>query len=221
MKVAVITANIGGIDEIRGLPRQTIEIDYYYYNEFNLPVPLPNLENRLKSKYLKIQTHRFLPNYDAYIWLDGSVEINGANFAESFIDEVKHKSIAIYRHRERKSAYEEIEYIIEQMLNGSTYLLSRYGNQQIFKELLFFKEKQLPEDYPLFNCFTFVRLNNDIVNKAFDEWWLRCIEFSNFDQAMFSYCMWKENIDVNVLEFDELRTHKLFERKSHKIINNG
>lgn len=217
MKVAVITANVGKFDEMKGIPRQSIEVDFLYYTETNLPFPLQNLDNRFKARYIKTQTHRFLPDYDAYIWLDASVRVNGMNFAESFVEQLAGHDAAFYKHRERKNVYEEMEYIVNEMSKGNDYLVSRYANQQLMKETLFFSKNGLPEDYPLFNCYTFIRRNNERSNRCFDEWWRRCIEFSTFDQAMLSYTAWESNMDIHRLVYDELRTHKLFTKESHLV----
>lgn len=215
LKIAVMTANIGGIDPTFGIPKQNIEVDYFCYYENNLPFPLPNLNNRLKSKYVKTQAHRFLPGYDAYIWIDGRVKVNGNNFAEEFIRQLENYHLVVYKHRERKNVYEEIEYIINQMNRGNKYLLERYGNQELVKEVLFYKEMGMPNDYPLFTGGFFARWNSDIINNCFDEWWRRILEFSLFDQTMFSFVTWQHNLKVNFLEWDEIRTPKLFKVESH------
>jgi hypothetical protein len=215
MKVAVISADIGGIDPVFGMCKQTIECDYFYYCDNNLPYPLPNLNNRLKSKYLKAQTHRFLPDYDAYIWVDARIRIAGGNFAQVFMEQLEGHELVVYKHRERKNVYEEMEYIIDQMSKGNQYLLSRYGNQQMVKELLFYAENGMPKDYPLFTGGFFARLNNDHVNKCFDEWWRRILEFSYFDQTMLSFVTWQQKLNVNFIQYDDARTHKLFKVESH------
>lgn len=215
MKVAVITANIGNVDHCLGMPRQSVEVDYFYYTENTLPYPLSNLDNRLKARYLKSQSHRFLKDYDVHIWVDGRIKIEGNNFVQIFLEQLENHDIVLYNHFDRKTVYEEMEYIIEQMVNGSNYLLSRYGNQQLIKEALFYKEKDLPKEFPLFMGGFFARLNNEKVNRAFDEWWLRQIEFSYSDQTMLSYICWENKIKINQIDFDELRTHKLFTIGKH------
>lgn len=188
MKVAILTANIGNFDEIKGIPRQTIDVDYYCYFDNNLPFPLPNLNNRLKSKYVKIQTHRFLPQYDAYIWIDGRVEITADVFCEEIIKGLGDNDVAIFGHPERKVVLEEYAYMREEMKAGNHYLISRYGNQKLSEELLFIAKEEGNEfSFPLYACTIFARRNNPETNEAFNEWWRRCIEFSYFDQTMFSY----------------------------------
>lgn len=202
MKIAIITANIGDIDNVMGIPLQNNKIDYYIYHDLNLPFPLPNLNDRLKSKYIKIQTHRFLPQYDLYIWLDGRVQILSKDFVKEMIENIMDYDMCMFNHRERKSVYEEIGYIIKNIKLGNHYLLSRYGNQCLEKEARFYREEGIPKNYPLYACTIFARWNNKKVNDVFDEWWKRCIEFSYFDQTMFSYCAYKFDLKINALEFN-------------------
>ena len=214
-KIAIITANIGGVDPILGIPKQSVEADYFYYDETNLPFPLTNLSNRLKARYLKSQTHRFLPDYDMYIWLDGRVKVEGNNFAQSFLEQIEGRDLAIYKHFERDNVYQEMDYINNEMLKGSQYLLTRYANQQVMKEALFYKEKGLPNDFPLFMGGFFARRNNKKTNDCFDEWWRRIVEFSYSDQTMLSHVVWESGLDINIIIRDELRTHKLFTIGKH------
>src|SRR3990167_6851998 len=149
-RIAVVTANIGGFDEIKGICKQTIEIDYFHYTENNLPFPLPNLNNRLKSKYIKTQMHRFLPDYDYYVWLDGSIRVNGGNFIEHITENIEANDISMYIHRERKSVYEELDFIDSEIKKGNPYLVTRYAHQQMIKEALFYAKNKVPFDYPLY-----------------------------------------------------------------------
>ena len=200
--VAIITANIGAIDQIKGIPRQSIDVDYYCYFDNNLPFPLPNLNNRLKSKYVKIQTHRFLPQYDAYIWIDGRVEVTADVFAEEMIKAMGVKDVAIFSHPERKILRHEAVYIIQEMKKGNPYLISRYANQCMELENDFYRECEAA-DLPLYACTIFARKNNPKTNEAFNEWWRRCIEFSYFDQTMFSVI--SQGLDIKVLDRKDFR----------------
>lgn len=211
MKIALITANIGNFDQIKGIPRQTIDVDYYCYFDNNLPFPLPNLNNRLKSKYVKIQTHRFLPNYDAYIWIDGRVEITADVFCEEMIKGLGDNDVAIFDHPERSTVNEEMGYMQEQFRLGNHYLLSRYGNQDMKAEDIFYQREGMGK-YPLFACTIFARKNNEKVNAAFNEWWRRCIEFSYFDQTMFTYAGYKHELTVNTLDRKDFKNQFILNR---------
>lgn len=200
MKIAIVTANLGGIDEVLPIPRQSIECDFFHYNESNLPWPLTNLDNRLKAKYIKLRTHRVLPGYDAYIWIDGRVEIVSPYFAEEKIKELHGYQMAIFKHRLRNNPFEELQYILDQIRKGNGYFINRYAQQPMLEEYVFCEQEKMPADFPLFWCGLFSRRNNAVMNSFFDEWWNKCIEFSTFDQALFSYLVWKERIGLNILQ---------------------
>lgn len=201
--VAIITCNIGGIDAIYPPAKQSCDFDFFYYSENNLPFPLPELGNRLKGKYLKTQGHKFL-NHDIFIWIDGSVEITNETFVEMILKEMETTELLIQEHPERKSVYEEFDYINKRMRQGNKYLLSRYAGQPFAQERDFYLKKGFPKNFPLYQCWFFVRLNNKRMNKAFDDWWDLILRFTNFDQSQFSYIAWKNNLQIKTIDTKDL-----------------
>ncbi len=200
-RIALISANIGSFDPVFDVVKQSIDCDVFYYTERNLPHPLPNLNNRLRGKYLKIMTHRFLPNYDIFVWVDGSVEITDPKFVQRLVEKVRHDQISMCVHPERKNAYDELDYILTSIDNGKEYLVARYANEPLAEEMLFYKNNHLPEDYPLYVCRFFARRNVPLVNACFEDWWNGVLEYSNFDQTMFSYMSWKHGLSIAPLDY--------------------
>lgn len=210
MKVAILTANIGNSgDAIYPPVTQSHEFELFYYTENTLPFPLPNLDNRIKGKYFKTQAHRFL-NHDVFIWIDGSIDVISNDFVEECCNLLKNADVVSSLHEQRKSPYDELVYIIDQMKQGNRYLLKRYARQPLYKEYEFYKEQGLPKDYPLFNCFFFARKNTTAINTAFDTWWDTIIRYSNFDQTQFSYAAWRHGLKVLTVQ-----TKDLFIRHKH------
>lgn len=212
-RVALICANIGKFDPILKVEEQEYKCDIHYFTEATLPFPLPNLNDRLKSKYIKIQTHRFLPNYNAYIWIDGSVEVTNERFVKDIIDGLQGHDIIVSLHPERKNVYQEIEYILDSIEAGKEYLIKRYADQPFEEEETFYKNKGLPQSYPLYVTRFFARWNRSFINDAFNDWWNGCLEFANFDQTMFSYIAWKHGMQINELDYHKtvneyLKVHK-------------
>lgn len=203
MKVAVLSANIGDIDEIRPLAKQSAGYNFFYYTENTLPFPLPNLDNRMKGKYFKTQAHKFL-EHDIFIWIDGSIEVIDSKFIEKCCRLLQNNDVVSSLHAQRNTPYNELTYIIDQMKNGNRYLLKRYAKQPLYKEYEFYKEQKLPKDFPLYNCYFFARLNNQNVNAAFDTWWDIIMRYSNFDQTQFSYAAWKHNLKICTIKTDDL-----------------
>lgn len=198
---ALATCNVGGIDTRHPMPAQSIA-DLYYIDEYNLPFPLPNLNNRLKGKYIKIETHRFL-NSDIFVWVDGSIEILSHHYVQTQIELLGDADLLVCIHPARSSPVQELKFILDQIaLQGSSphsnYLINRYGSEPIAEELKFLEDYQakIGEELPLYAGGIFTRRNSEKVNKAFDEWFLLCLEFANFDQCMFSYIIHKHGLKV-------------------------
>ena len=210
MKVALLTSNIGSIDEIRPPIKQTEDYELFYFTENTLPFPLPNLDNRMKGKYFKTQAHKFL-DHNIFIWIDGSVEVIDTEFISTCKLQLIDCDVITSMHAERATPYLELNYIIDEMKRGSPYLLKRYAKQPFYREYKYYKELGLPRSYPLFNCYFFARHNNKRVNKMFDVWWDTVLRFSNLDQTAFSFAAWYEQAAVNVVETD-----KLFIRHKHE-----
>lgn len=214
MSTAVITADVGGIDIPQHYEPQRRETVMYQFREDNLPYPMPNLDNRLKAKYIKIMMHRAVQGYDNYIWIDGRVSILHQSFTEKFTPRDLF-DVVICRHPIRGDVFEELEYIMDMMRSGNKYLTDRYANQQMEKEYAFYKSEGLPKAYPLYACTLFGRGNTPVVNNFMNEWWLRTLEFSYFDQAMFSYVAWKQKLNIYELHYDDFNG-TIFKTGQHK-----
>ncbi len=203
MRVAVLIANIGSIDEVYPLAKQTEKYELFYFTENTLPFPLPNIDNRMKGKYFKTQAHKFL-DHDVFIWIDGSIEVISTKFIKSCISSIEGVDLVISKHQYRGNVYDELVYIIDEMKAGNRYLLKRYARQPFYQEHDFYKSEGLPKDYPLYNCFFFARWNNRQANLIFDLWWDTILRFSNLDQTAFSYAAWKYQADIKVIEIEDL-----------------
>jgi hypothetical protein len=184
MKIAVVTAIFGGKDTQKPFAAQSVPCDYFCFTEANSPVPLPNLPDRLKAKYFKLQMHRVLPGYDAYVWIDGNVEVTSPDFVKAMTDGLE--GIRIQRHHERQTIGDEIDFILR---SDNVYLLTRYGAQPLQQEYEWYLEQGMPENAPLYSCniFSYNWGQWGGNNLFFNDWWSLCIEWSWFDQSAFSY----------------------------------
>jgi len=212
-KMILLTADIGGFDE---QANHRVNIDTHYYTERNLPHPLPNLNNRLKGKYIKILSHRFLWA-PSYLWVDGSVEISNPDFVKFMGDKLRGYDVALPLHPERTNVYEELTYMREKIALGKEYLVARYGKEPLKAEDYYYRKSKMPESYPLYACRVFARNNNPVVNAAFSEWWMGVLEYSNFDQTMFSFIAWKHKLKVNAFPYSDL--DRFLTVSKHKIIS--
>lgn len=200
MNIAVVTAIFGGKDTPKPFPAQSVSCDYFCFTEENSPVPLPNLPDRLKAKYFKLQMHRVLPGYDAYIWIDGNIQVTSQDFVKVMTENLH--GIRIQRHHERETIKEEIDFILA---SENPYLTTRYGAQPLKEEYEYYLSQGMPESAPLYSCNIFsFSIAESIYKKParfFDDWLKLCLEWTWFDQSAFSFLAW------------------LFEPKPHGIID--
>jgi hypothetical protein len=202
MKIALITANIGGIDSVGAPPKQTIPFDFYYYTENNLPMPMPNLNDRMKGRYLKVMAHQYLPDYDAYIWIDGTVQVIREHFVEDMIKamissgEQKYNDVFLPSHPDRNNVYAELEYIMSHIKSGNQYLSARYKNEPFDEERKFYISEGVAFDAPLYCTRFMARMNTPKINNAFDAWWAKICEYTIFEQAMFTWVEYKHKLNV-------------------------
>ena len=186
MKIAVVTAIFGGKDTPKPFPSQSVECDYYCFTEANSPVPLPNFPDRLKAKYFKLQAHRVLPGYDAYVWIDGNIEVKSADFVKVMTDRLD--GIRIQRHHERDTIKEEIDFILA---SKNEYLTTRYAAQPLKEEYEHYLSKGMREDAPLYSCNVFSYTCFTPINRSIIErWWSLVLAWSWFDQSAFSFLQW-------------------------------
>lgn len=213
----ILTANIGHFDV-----DHEHQVPVYVYHDSNLPFPLPNLNNRLRGKYVKIMTHRFSAS-ERFIWLDGSVKVTSKRFQKAMyllMDE-SGADVVICRHPDRLNVYDEISYILSAIKDGKPYLKERYENEPLAEELAFYLQQGLPKDFPLYACRLFCRANTPKVNAAFDDWWLGCLEYSNFDQTYFSYICWRHGLRVKAVEYSDIfgrYVQTTFHKNDHRLI---
>lgn len=133
--VAVVTANLGDLDEPHGAVEQTIAADWYYVvdDDSTLVVPEPwnivrvpvDSENgpRIAAKRYRMVPWLFLEKgedadpYDYYVWLDSSMEVISSRFLEEAIAATAPRAglldgapLAAWRHPRRDCIYEELEW---------------------------------------------------------------------------------------------------------------
>lgn len=160
-------------------------------------------------------THRFLPDYDIYIWIDGNIEVKSEKFVENIIDKLD--DVAISVHPDRQNVYEEIGHIEDNIRKQNKYLSVRYKDEPFGAELEFYGKECLPPTEPLYACRFFARKNTPDVNKAFEEWWIKTCEYTNFDQTMFTLIAWKYRLKVRKLNHNEY-TKNYLEKHEHLVI---
>lgn len=182
MKIAVITAIFGGMDTPKPFAAQSVECDRIVITEENTRFPIPNLPPRLQAKYFKLQAHRVWPFYDAYVWIDGNIEIKHPDFVKIMTENLY--TIRIQAHHERKTIREEIEFILA---SDNPYLTTRYGSQPLKREYEYYLALGMSENALLYSCNLFAYEKTELNALFFNKWWDLVLRWSWFDQSAFSF----------------------------------
>jgi|CXWL01.1.fsa_nt_gi hypothetical protein len=212
MKIAVITANIGGFDKCNVMPEQDIAFDRYYIDDSNCPYPAYKVDNRMKAKIFKMLGHKIWPGYDVYVWIDGNIQVKAKDFISRMVITLEGADVVISNHPFRSTIYEEANFILTELNQGHKYLEARYCGHSIKSEVESFGEGLTG----LYWCGCFARQNNEKVNKAFDDWFIDNTIWSNFDQNSFVYEVQKHKLKLNTIVWGDYYENEHYEFTDHK-----
>ena len=152
-----------------------------------LPIPdnLLYLSKVKQQRNIKINAHKYLSNYDLSIWVDSSVKLSdNMNKLLCTLDFINY-NIFITKHPQRNCVYKEGEACIK---------LKKDIAENINKELDFFRNSGMPENYGLVETNVMIRLHNEYSCIALmGEWWYYLNMYSHRDQLSLPYCLWKLN----------------------------
>lgn len=142
MKVAVISANLGGYDVPNDWPDliapEGVTVDVYRFTDQNFPPRPLAMTSRLQCGLLKWFGPHYIgqgqPLYDAYIWLDASCAPTPV-FVSWWLEKLGKATMAVFAHPERKTVRDEYEFMKARMARpGETYLNSRYRGEWLDEE---------------------------------------------------------------------------------------
>lgn len=183
MKTIILTANLNSFDKVKPPVEQTVETQYFCFNDRNFP-PVTGLTPRLQYRIPKTHGWQLKPGYDCYVWLDGSISIHNPRALEEFIVLLQDYDIIFFKHPWRKTVREEVDHIDEYLEKGNEYITSRYKNGMhwdLYDEMGY--------DAPLYASTFFVYKNIPEVQEALKQWWYLGTRYYSCDQIALSYAI--------------------------------
>lgn len=154
-----------------------------------IPSELDSFTEVKKQRCIKINPHKFLPEYDLSIWVDGSIKLT--KDVNTFIEDncSGEENVYIPTHPTRKCIYKEMTECVK---------MKKDTEANISKQREKYKQEGFPENYGLVQSNIIVRRHNepDCI-KLMDTWWNELKNGSHRDQLSFNYSLWK-NEDVKV-----------------------
>jgi hypothetical protein len=144
---------------------------------------------RRNAKIYKIIPHLYFPNYKFLIWVDSTHDVikDPEMICEKYL---KDNDIAVFKHTERTCCYEEANEIKE---------LNFDNINDIDRQIKFYKEEKMPENFGLFELPVNIRKNTKSIECLNLKWWEQICRFSSRDQVSFPYCLWKLNIKPSII----------------------
>jgi hypothetical protein len=144
------------------------------------------------ARMYKILAHRFFPEYERSIWIDGNFQIKGGlrELAE------KPGPLVMMKHDLRDCVYEELQACID---------LRKDSKDRMVKQI----NKYMREGYPHHNGLVMtgciVRSHHDpLVVKTMEDWWKE-VKLNSFrDQLSFNYSAWKNGITPALMSHEVL-----------------
>ena len=171
------TAITSNIWEIRPLPKET-----------------EGLSQVKKQRFVKINPHLLLSEYDISIWVDGNVTLKGD--LNKFVKETIKPNCSVYvpKHPQRNCTYAEANAVVRMGKDKSDITKPQMER---------YKKEGFPEEYGLLQSNIMLRKHNNAdCIKLMEDWFKELKNGSHRDQLSFNYVSWK-NKDVNVTYLDK------------------
>ena len=160
----------------------------------DMPEGLSDLTTVKQQRNVKILAHKYLPEYDFSVYIDGNVKIVGDlnDFVKKNCSKRK-GYIFIGQHPERDCIYEEAKAC---MLTGKD------KAPLIADQVIEYHKEGFPLHYGLTQtCIVLRYHNNEDCKRLMELWWNEVKEKSHRDQLSLHYCEWKDgNSKITVLD---------------------
>lgn len=199
-KFVVFTVIVGGYDEVRQPLIVDDRFDYILFSDTHKEhsmigvwqvrtIPFATTQNYKKARFPRLQPEIVLPEYDAWLYHDGNIQITSQwvydRCIELFNGNIEWAGI---KHQWRNSAFEEIDWMLKaawvhdyEVLPWYRYLLSQ-GYTSLEQQKQGF----------LFETGIIFRRHTGNVKKVNDIWWWSIDEgYVKRDQFSLMYALWK------------------------------
>jgi len=223
----VYTAIIGGYDNLTEPSFKPDGWDFVCFTNNNISSDIWEIRNTLPlysdntrtARKHKLLTHRFLPEYDYSLWIDGNILIrDDINELLKYLDNANY---ATFNHMEnvldpRDCVYDEAKAILDagnRNLNKNPHKgmkAFKDNPELIIKQMNRYKEDSYPENNGLVVQMEVLRRHNekDVIN-AMEKQWIELKHNSKREQLSFNYTAWKTGLKFNYISGDS-RDNKHF-----------
>ena len=168
------------------------------------PVPEPSGDPRRVARRYKVLCHRWFPDDDVWLWLDGAVQlrVTPETVADALLDGA---DIGAFRHPGRNCAYTEADRCIQKGKDTATIL---NGQKAAMRAAGF------PEGWGLVETGLLARRNTEAVRQLNDTWWLEIKRHSVRDQISLPFVCRQKGLELKAVN-GSLVNHPWVDYRSH------
>jgi GT2 family glycosyltransferase len=211
-----ITNHTNKYDNLKELPENVADVNKIAFLE-NVEIeskswtPKP-IHNEFKdpcrnAKIHKILSHKYFPEAEYSLWIDGSVHVkfpfSMKRLIEIYLSEF---DIALFKHSERRCLYQELKVCSDRKLDNIDVM-----KKQVEK----YKNDGYPADAGLSECTILLRRHTPKIEAFNEAWWEEIKSGSKRDQLSFDYVVRKHDLKVNYFAGHLRAENYLFKRDFH------
>jgi hypothetical protein len=238
--IALVSANFGGIDEIKPF-LSCAGIDAFYYTDAATlataapdvaaswtRIIVPNYPRhdfgaRLRGRYFKHQIHR-LPETASYrwlVWADTSLLFVDPTFlveqAQRLASLPPNQRILLVPHPDRRTVREEYTYIRDEISNGNEYLRIRYADEKMTEQIEAFESQGMSIDAQLWCGTIWMVENTALMHRCWDSWWDQNLRYGMMDQLSLPVLLEQFRLEPQALPIN-LWENRYFRFIHHRIL---
>lgn len=218
MRLAILTCILGDfdipIDPVEQTLPENCDIDFHRWTDEDFP-PVTGLTPRLQYRIPKTHGFQMYPDYNTYIWLDGTQSFTHPNSVKWFVDQLGDADIALFAHPYRKTVSEEVAHIETHLNEGKPYITERYKNGLHVEQFADMLNDPDYIDNALYASTVFIYRNTPRVQAALKDWWYYGSRYFTCDQVVLPYILQKHRLNVNVLDGHIYKSKYLTEVSKH------
>lgn len=200
MKIAVLTADLGGFEQkfVENVP-QSVKCDYFKFTDENFPPRKNSMSPRLQARIPKLFSWQMLPGYQYYLWVDSSCALSHPDSVAWFLKQCENVDFAFFKHPNRNSIEEEVNYIKKRISNNCPYLTPRYEGELIDEQLAAIKADDRYVDNRLFATTAFIYKNSGRVHSVMGHWWYHTSRYHSNEQISLPYVLGVSKCSVRII----------------------
>lgn len=144
--------------------------------------------NRRAARHYKALPHRYLPDADVWVWVDGNVRLR--EHPAAFVARYLHGDLAIPKHPDRDCAYVEAAFCARRGKDRA---------ETLTRQAQAYRKAGLPERWGLAETRVVIRRNTPEIVALNEAWWAEIKRHSLRDQVSLPFVCWKSGVRWNVI----------------------